>query len=157
MKFLRKPQEKYWHSPPLILPSHPIPLPPPTATPGVKVDKLIQVLQFTDRNAVLLEFDSPEAVNFFKAKNTADHFITSHLCPSAILQPCPHRVVLHFVPCDGSFNPLDMEQLHQIEEDLELPPHSITSASWIKKPELRVPNQKLANIKILCTSAFTAN
>ena len=110
-----------------------------------------------DRNTVLLEFDSLEAVDFFKVKNAADHFITSHLCPSAVLQPHPHRVVLHFVPCDGSFDLSDMEQLHQIEEDLKLPPHSITSASWIKKPKLRAPNQKLANVKILCASVFTAN
>lgn len=45
----------------------------------------------------------------------------------------------------------------QIEEDMSLPPHSITSASWIKKPELRVPNQKTANLKVLCAPADVAN
>ena len=83
--------------------------------------------------------------------------LTSHLCPSTSSQSQAYKVVAPFVPCDGDFNPTDANYLHQIEKDLDLPPHSISATSWIKKPKLRAPNQRMANIKIMCSSATAAN
>ena len=135
------------------LPNPAIPTPPAVGTP----DANSRALRFMDRNAILLEFDSLDSVNGFQTVNREKHILTSHFCSSAAIQPCPYKVILCFVPCDGSFDLADAEHLHQIEDDLNLPPHSITTALWIKKPELRAPNQKLANVKVTCTSAAAAN
>ena len=62
-----------------------------------------------------------------------------------------------FIPCDGTFTPEDKEQLRAIEEEHKLESGSILSASWIKKPKHRSPNQKTANIKVICSSHIMAN
>lgn len=138
--------------------SHPLPPTQPSSSPpSTAPEMLICALCFTDRNAVLIELNSPEAANRFQAINVAHHLITMHICPSTTLVLFTYKIVMQFVPCDRSFKPTDADHLHQIEDDLSLPPHSITSATWIKKPKLRAPNQKVANVKIVCTSVEAAN
>ena len=64
---------------------------------------------------------------------------------------------MKFVPCDGTFTPEDKDQLHTIETDHKLEEGTIILAAWIKKPELCLPNQKTANVKVICSSPVTAN
>lgn len=117
----------------------------------------IRALQFSDRNAILLEFESVESAKKFRTYCVEHFLLTARICPSAKLQPRTYRVVMKFVPCDGNFDPSDRDHLRHIEEDLNLASNSIITASWIKKPENRAPNQKTANVKVVCSSAETAN
>ena len=64
---------------------------------------------------------------------------------------------MKFVTCNRSFAPDDEDQLCMIEADHKLKEGSIISAAWIKKPELHSPNQKTANIKVICSSPVTTN
>ena len=135
-------------------------LKPPTndaSTPADVLNPTICALHFTDHNTVLLEFDSANVVKKFGSINSEHHLLTTHICPSAVILPHSYWVILHFIPCTGSFNPQDMDHLTQIEEDMNLPPHSIITATWIKKPELRSLGQKTANIKLVCALAEAAN
>ena len=60
-------------------------------------------------------------------------------------------------PVTAALNPQMQTTYTKLKMTSTSPPHSITSATWIKKPELRAPNQKLPNIKVTCTSAGAAN
>ena len=117
----------------------------------------IRALQFTERSAILLEFDSVESVKRFKTHCAENSLLTNQICPSAKLQPHSFRVIMKFVPCTGEFTPSDRSHLREIEEDLGLPEGSIMTATWIKKPENRSPNQTTANVKVICATAEAAN
>ena len=120
-------------------------------------DCTICALRFTNHNVLLLKFNSADSAHTFRSHNSEHNLLASQVCPSAHIQPHLYRVIMRFIPCDGSFDPTDATHLHQIEEDLDLPLHSITSANWIKKLELRAPSQQTANVKVSCSSTFTAN
>ena len=64
---------------------------------------------------------------------------------------------MKFIPCDGTFAPEDEDQLCTIETDHKLEEGMIILAAWIKKLELHSPNQKMANVKVICSSLVTAN
>ena len=128
-----------------------------TSDPTTDNLNTIRTLRFMEQSAVLLKLESVQVVCKFQTLCEEQGLLSTLLCPSVTFTPHAYRVILHFVPCNGSFNPSDYEHLHQIEEDLNLPPHSITSTSWIKKPELRSPNQKMANVKLTCSLAEAAN
>ena len=64
---------------------------------------------------------------------------------------------MKFVPCDGSFSPEDENQLRVLETEHNLKVGSIIVASWIKKPEHCAPNQKIANVKVFCSSPIAVN
>ena len=80
-----------------------------------------------------------------------------HICSTAKGQPQPYRLVLKFIPCNGSFSPANEDHLHSLEVDHGIEEGSIIAASWIKKPELRSPNQRTANVKVLCSMPQAAN
>ena len=100
----------------------------------------IKALQFTERSAMLLEFD---------LKSHADHFQTyckdkellTCICSTVKIQARTCRVVFKFVPCDGSFSPENKDHLRTLESEHNLEEGSIIAASWIKKPECQAPNQ----------------
>lgn len=116
----------------------------------------IKALQFTERSAMLLEFESKEYADRFRAYCAEKNLLT-RICSTAKIQTRSYRLVLKFVPCDGSFSPEDTSQLRAIETEHKLEEGTILAASWIKKPERRSPNQKTANVKLICSSPVTAN
>lgn len=116
----------------------------------------IKALQFTERSAMLLEFDTPDSTARFN-KYAKEHNLLTRICPTAKIQPRTYRIVMKFVPCDGTFDPSDRSQLRELESDQDLPDDAILAASWIKKPSLRAPNQKTANVKVICSDPVTAN
>ena len=118
-------------------------------------DIAIQALWSTNKNALLFKLNSLDVTCRLCSKITGHHFL-KHICPSAFLQPHSFKVIMQFIPYNGSFDPSNTDHIHQIK-DHNLPLHSITAASWIKKPELRAPNQKLVNVKVICASAEAAN
>ena len=83
--------------------------------------------------------------------------LLSCICSTTKVQPQPYRLVLKFVPCDGSFSPANEDHLHSLEVDHRIKEGSIITASWIKKLELRSPNQRMANVKVLCSMPQAAN
>ena len=117
---------------------------------------IIRALQYTDCNALLIEFDTPDSVKAFCSYCTSSNF-QSHISPAAKTLPRVFHIIMKFVPCDGSFDPKDENQLRIIEKDHDLEEGSIISADWIKKPSWRTPNQKTAHIRFLCASPTIAN
>ena len=118
----------------------------------------IKALQFTENDAILLEFESTSSANRFRSycKDSNNNLLPC-ICSSAKIQPHLYQLVAKFILCDGSFSLECQDQLHLIEADHNLKHRSIVSASWIKRPELCSPNQKTANVKIICSSPMAAN
>ena len=117
---------------------------------------LIKSIQFTERSALLIECESSNTANQLRTYCMEKGLIT-HLYSTAKIQPCVYCLVLKFVPCDGSFNPNNQEQLHILETEHKLEEGSILSAAWIKRPELWAQNQKTANVKITCSSPYATD
>ncbi|KAG6839421.1 hypothetical protein C0991_002680, partial [Blastosporella zonata] len=113
----------------------------------------------TDKGAFIVELDTAESVQRFTkyTNDTSLSFPSSILGASATIGNRPHCVIAKFVPCDGAFDPDDNDHLRQIEYDNFLPEHSITTARWLKRAAHRSPSQTTATIKLICTSATTAN
>ncbi|KAJ3472860.1 hypothetical protein NLI96_g13223 [Meripilus lineatus] len=114
-------------------PPHPIPKRP--------------VLALTSKRQGLIhiEFASPAINNWFL--NHGSLALTSIHSSAAILPPSYH-IICRFVPCNGSFDPDDRSDLDDIETSHGLQKGSIRAAKWIKPPENRKPDQKVANLKI---------
>ena len=117
---------------------------------------LIKLLLFTNQSAILMECDTGTMAVWLKSYINEKNLL-AQICASAKLQPHSFRLILKFVPCDRSFSPDDEDQLRVIEIDHSMVEGSIILASWIKKPELRSPNQKTANIKFICASPHVTN
>ena len=94
----------------------------------------IKALQFTECSAMLLEFESKEYADHFRAYCAEKNLLT-RICSTAKIQTRLYRLVLKFVPCDGSFSPEDTSQLRAIETEHKLEEGTILATSWIKKPE----------------------
>ena len=116
----------------------------------------IKALQFTERGAMLLEFESKDYADRFNIY-CRDNNLLKRICNTAKIQQRTYRVIMKFVPCDGSFSPEDETQLRTIEAEHKLDKGAIVAASWIKKPERRSPGQKTANVKVLCATPSAAN
>ena len=116
----------------------------------------IKALQFTERIAMLLEFNSKEHTDRFQTY-CKDRELLTRICSTAKVQARTCRVVFKFVTCDGSFLPENKEHLRTLESEHNLEEGSIITASWIKKPERHAPNQKTANVKVFCASPVVAN
>ena len=116
----------------------------------------IKVLQFTERGAILLKFESKEYTDCFNTYCRNNNLLR-WICSTVKIQPCMYQVVMKFVPCNGSFSPEDDTQLCTIEADHNLDEGAIVVVMWIKKPERRSPGQKTANVKVLCATPNTAN
>ena len=119
----------------MLLKLKPLPSPSPNIPTPTNVESRLVICTFclTENNPMLLEFKSADAVTRFKVLNVEHCFLTTHVCPSAAIFPCSFCIILCFVPCNSSFGPYDLDHLMQIKEDMNLPPHSIVSATWIKK------------------------
>ena len=117
--------------------------------------RLITV-QFSKHNGLLIECDSNATATQVRSYCVEENLLTK-ISTSAKLQSRTYRLVLKFVPCNSTFNPDDTDQLQALEMSHGLAEGSISSATWIKKPELRAPNQKVANVKITCSSPLTTN
>ena len=118
--------------------------------------QLIKALQFTERSAMLLEFNLKSHTDPFQ-KYCKDKGLLMCICSTAKIQARTYHVVFKFIPCDSSFSPENRDHLRTLESEHNLKEGSIAVASWIKKPEHRAPNQKTANIKFFCTSPTVAN
>ena len=70
----------------------------------------IRVLQFTERSAMLLEFDSKPHTDRFQTYCKNKELLTC-ICSTAKIQARTCRVVLKFVPCDSSFSPENKDHL----------------------------------------------
>ena len=116
----------------------------------------IKVLHFTKWSAILIELESSTTTQHFKTY-CKDNNLLACICPSAKILPHTYQLVMKIILCDGTFAPEDEDQLHAIEADHKLEEGTIISAAWIKKPELHSPNQKTANVKVICSSLVTAN
>lgn len=116
----------------------------------------IRAISILEKNAILFEFDSVDSAKRFQ-EYCEHNFLLARLCDSAKIKPRTYRLIFKFVPCDGSFDPNNNDHIRYIEEDQCLPQGAIVSASWVKRPELRSPNQKTANLKVICSSAEFAN
>ncbi|KAG5334801.1 hypothetical protein C0989_003063, partial [Termitomyces sp. Mn162] len=96
-------------------------------------------LSYRDRGAYVLEFISADATNRFR-KYSADEtwdIVTATFGRTASVKPKTYNIIARFVPCHGRFNPQDQTHLRTIEDENNLEPNSITSATWLKAAEKR--------------------
>lgn len=70
----------------------------------------IRALQFTERSAMLLEFDSKPHADHFQTYCKNKELLT-RICSTAKIQAQTCHVILKFVPCDGSFSPENKDHL----------------------------------------------
>ena len=65
-----------------------------------------------------------------------------------------HPVIARFMPI---LFQTDEAGTRDLESSANLPENSISQVTWIKNPERRAAGQQVANLKIICNSAETAN
>ncbi|KAF8808116.1 hypothetical protein BYT27DRAFT_7030340, partial [Phlegmacium glaucopus] len=68
-----------------------------------------------------------------------------------------YNLIFKFVPCTGNFDPSDANCISDLESSNNLQPGSISSATWLKRLDRRSPSQKVASLKVVCSSPETAN
>jgi hypothetical protein len=119
--------------------------------------KAVRGVTIFDRPAMLIEFDSPGSKSrFTKLCEDAPDLLAS-LSPNAQIRLRTYPVIFKFVPCNGAFDPSNLQHLRELEQENDLKPNSIISASWCKRPEKRSPGQSTANLKVQCLNAEAAN
>ena len=118
---------------------------------------IIRGIKTLERGAVLFELNSPAAAARFRSYCSEFNLLTSYLGRAAHVKNKAYNLVFRFVPCQGNFDPYDLDHIATIETENGLAAGSITSASWLKKPERRSPNQHVASLKITCSSPEAAN
>ena len=117
---------------------------------------LIKTLHFTNWSTILIECDSNTMASQLRGYLKNKNLLTC-ICSTAKSQPHMYCLVMKFIPCNGTFLPHNESHLHSLEEVHRVEEGSIITAAWIKKPEMRLPNQKMANLKVICSSPQTAN
>lgn len=118
--------------------------------------QLIRVLQFTKCSAMLLKFDLKPHADCFQTY-CKDKGLLTCICSTVKIQAHTYCIIFKFVPCNSSFSPENKDHLRTMESEHNLKEGSIVVVSWIKKPEHQAPNQKMANVKVFCTSPTVAN
>ncbi|KAG5719556.1 hypothetical protein E4T56_gene14208 [Termitomyces sp. T112] len=111
------------------------------------------------RGAYLLEFDLAKSALRFQAytSNPEWNIIKPNFGDSAHLLGKVHNLIIRFVPCRGTFDPSNPEDLSAFELEDHLQPSAITSTAWLKRVEDHSPMQTLAFLKLSCNSASVAN
>jgi hypothetical protein len=117
----------------------------------------IRGIQTLERGAYLFELNSPAAADRFRSYCVEFDLLTASLGVSARVKDKAFNLVFRFVPRQSSFDPSDPDHISAIETDNGLDPGAISSASWLKKPERRSPNQNVASLKVTCSSPEAAN
>ena len=119
--------------------------------------RAIRSVLIFDSPSVLLEFDSVDSKAKFQ-KICADKLeLLSKFNLKARICPRPYAIIMRFVPCSSQFDPGNDAHLREVEVENDIPPNSITLATWCKHLENRSPNQKSATLKVMCTSPESAN
>ncbi|KAF8811844.1 hypothetical protein BYT27DRAFT_7032797, partial [Phlegmacium glaucopus] len=68
-----------------------------------------------------------------------------------------YNLIFKFVPCTGNFDPSNAVCIADLETSNNLQPGSISSATWLKQVHRCLPNQKVASLKVVCSSPEAAN
>ena len=103
---------------------------------------------------LLLEFDSEQSANWLKRDEISKR-VLDNIGSGARIKNRSYQVIVQFVPV--SFKPDDDAQLRSVESVNGLDPTSILKAEWIKKPEDRKLNQRVATLRLYLKDAKTAN
>lgn len=123
--------------------------PPATRVVGMKM---------TSGGAYLLEFASTDSAKRFREYADSEWTALEDIFGySMMAQPKAYALIARFVPCNGPFDPANRDSLDVVERENNLPQSSITSAFWLKKPELRHPNQEVATLRVICSDSNVAN
>ncbi|KIM73080.1 hypothetical protein PILCRDRAFT_15528 [Piloderma croceum F 1598] len=117
----------------------------------------IRGIQTLERGAYLFELNSPAAADRFHSYCVEFDLLTASLGVSVCVKDKAFNLVFRFVPCQSSFDPSDPDHISAIKTENGLDPGAISSASWLKKPERRSPNQNVASLKVTCSSPEAAN
>ena len=106
-----------------------------------------------ENRGYLLEATDPATIALISSHTD----ILANISPSIRIQQQSFSVVLRFVPCNSDFDPNTPAHLQEIADEAEIPLSTILSASWVKPPHLRSPNQSFANLKISLSTPVAAN
>lgn len=106
---------------------------------------------------MLLEFKSVKSKINFKKICASKPELLAKFNHKAHIRLHTYTVIMRFVPCSGQFDPSNAAHLREAEAKNDIPPDSIVSAVWCKRPDKRSPNQKTVMLKVLCASPEAAN
>ena len=101
---------------------------------------------------MMIEMNSSDAANWIRTH--LDRVIGNILKGPVKILARTYTVVARFVPITFDPTPANLKEL---EDAMDLPNGSIQEASWIKHPSKRTGHQKVANLKIFCTTSEAAN
>lgn len=121
---------------------------------GLTARSSLRAITQINNGPILIETDSETTADWIRKQEHAAKFVTKLFTSGRIIKRT-YPIILHFVPV--AFKPDDDDHLRELEIQAGAPERSIVSASWIRKPEQRAPNQQHANLKVLCESAEAAN
>lgn len=125
--------------------------------PSIPSPSSPQILLITlPRDGILLVELASQLVTIWFSSLLSDT-IRDIIAPSASIILPTYYLICRFVPCIGPFDPSDHSCLDEIESRHNLSKGAITSANWVRDPEQRKPEQRVANLRITCSSADAAN
>jgi hypothetical protein len=127
--------------------------------PSTKRNTIVSGIQHLDRNAFLLDMDSPDSALRFKkyALERGSSLVSSNFGDSAFYKPKEYPVIFKFVPCKDDFDPTNTDHLSLVEKQNGFAPGTISKAHWIKSIDRRAANQSFASLKVICSSPVHAN
>ena len=115
-------------------------------------DVVVRTISSYGNNRMMIEMNSGEAATWMRTH--LDRIIGNILkCPVKLLT-CTYIVIARFIPVTFDPSPAGLKE---IEDAVDLPNGSIQDASWVKHPSKRTGHQKVANLKIFCTTPEAAN
>jgi hypothetical protein len=115
---------------------------------------VIRNIQVTARGHLLIELTTADAATFLCNPANETTFL-NEFAPDTSIRKRMYTVILCFVPIE--FVPHDEEALRKIKQETGMKTGGIISTSWIKNPAHRSVQQKVANIKIACTTPQAVN
>ena len=99
-------------------------LPPPS--------RAIHSVSIFDSPSVLLKFDSVNSKAKFEKICADKPELLSEFNLKARIRPRTYAIIMHFVPCSGQFDPGNDAHLREVEVENDIPPNTITLATWCK-------------------------
>jgi len=123
--------------------------------PEAKINNVgIRLVTILRNGNVLIELTTVTGAEWLRKEPNITDFL-NRFTPDASIVRRNYPIVLRFVPF--SFTPDLDSSLRDLETQWNLEPGSLLAANWIKNPAKRGSRQTVANVKLNCLDANTAN
>ena len=114
----------------------------------------VRTATILNKGGILFELRDARTAKWLREGDNREK-VAEHFHPECFFRDRTYPILLRFVPITADI--YDPDTIRKIESNLDLPAGSITGASWIKDPARRSRTQKVANVKLACSSPEVAN